>query len=84
MVWYFHLLKNFPPFVVIHMVKVFGVVKKAKADVFLEFCCFFNDPADISDLYTEILLLTSKMFMIVISFLQIYNLLSFHLLSFSF
>ena len=32
MVWYFHLLKNFPQFVVIHTVKGFGVVNKAEAD----------------------------------------------------
>ena len=40
-VWYSHLLKNFPQFVVIHMVKGFGVVKKAEVDVFLELFCFF-------------------------------------------
>ena len=84
MVWYSHLLKNFPQFVVIHTVKGFGVVNKAKVDVFLELSCFFNDPADVGNSYTEILLLASKMFMIVISFLQIYNVLYFHLLSFSF
>ena len=33
-VWYFHLLKNFPQFVVIHTVKGFGVVNKAEVDVF--------------------------------------------------
>ena len=33
-VWYFHLLKNFPQFVVIHTVSGFGVVNKAKGDVF--------------------------------------------------
>ena len=36
MVWYSHLLKNFPQFVVIHTVKDFGVVKKAEVDVSLE------------------------------------------------
>ena len=35
-VWYFHLFKNFPQFVVIHTVKVFGIVNKAEIDVFLE------------------------------------------------
>ena len=35
-VWYSHLLKNFPQFIVIHIVKGFGIVKKAKVDVFLE------------------------------------------------
>ena len=35
MVWYTHLLKNFPEFVVIHTVKGFGIVNKAEVDVFL-------------------------------------------------
>ena len=39
-VWYSHLLKNFPRFVVIHTVKGFGVVNKAKVDVSLELSCF--------------------------------------------
>ena len=47
-VWYSHLLKNFPQFVVIHTVKGFGVVNKA--DVFLELSCFFNDPMDVGNL----------------------------------
>ena len=50
MVWYFHLLKNFPLFVVIHTVKGFGMVNKAKVDVFLELSCFFNDSTDIGNL----------------------------------
>ena len=33
-VWYSHLLKNFPQFVVIHTVKGFGVVSKAEVDIF--------------------------------------------------
>ena len=49
-VWYSHLLKNFPEFVVIHTVKGFGVVNKAEVDVFLELSCFFNDPEDVSNL----------------------------------
>ena len=48
-VWYFHLLKNFPQFVVIHTVKGFGVVNKAEVDVFLELSCFFDDPADVGN-----------------------------------
>ena len=44
-VCYFHLLKNFPQFVVIHTtVKGFGIVNKAEVDVFLEHSCFFYDP----------------------------------------
>ena len=50
MVWYSHLLKNFPQFVVIHTVKDFGIVNKAKVDVFLEFSCFFDDPMDVGNL----------------------------------
>ena len=50
MVWYFHLLKNFPQFIVIHTVKGFGIVNKAKVDVVLELSCFFNDPTDFGNL----------------------------------
>ena len=50
MVWYSHLLQNFPQFIVIHTVEGFGVVNKAEVDVFLERSCFFDDPADIGDL----------------------------------
>ena len=49
-VWYSHLLKNFPQFVVIHTVKSFGIVNKAKVDTFLELSCFFDDPADVGNL----------------------------------
>ena len=34
-VWYSHLFKNFPQFVVIHSVKDFGIVNKAEVDVSL-------------------------------------------------
>ena len=49
MVWYAHLLKNFPQFVVIHVVKGFGMVNKAEVDVFLVFSCFFDDPVDVGN-----------------------------------
>ena len=48
MVWSSHLLKNFSQFIVIHTVKGFGVVNKAKVDVFLVFSCFFDDPTDVA------------------------------------
>ena len=48
-VWYSHLSKNFPQFVVIHTVKGFSVVSEAEVDVFLEFFCFFYDPADVGN-----------------------------------
>ena len=50
MVWYSHLFKNFPHFVVIHTVKGFGIVNKAEVDVFLELSCFSDDPADVGNL----------------------------------
>ena len=50
MLRYPHLFKNFPHFVVIHTVKVFGIVNKAKVDVFLELSCFFDDPTDVGHL----------------------------------
>ena len=50
MVWYSHLWKNFPQFVVIHTVKGLGIVNKAAVDVFLELSLFFDDPADVGNL----------------------------------
>ena len=50
MVWYSHLFQNFPQFVVIHTIKVFGIVNKAEVDVVLELSCFFDDPTDVSNL----------------------------------
>ena len=50
MVWYSHLLKNFPQFIVIHTIKGFGIVNKAEVDVFLELSCFFDDPAEVGNL----------------------------------
>ena len=50
MVWYSHLLKNFPQFVVIHTAKDFGIVNEAEVDVFLELSCFFDDPVDVGNL----------------------------------
>ena len=50
MVCYSHLLKNFPEFVVIHIVKGFGLVKKAEIDVFLELSSLFYDPTDVGHL----------------------------------
>ena len=50
-VWYSHLFKNFPQFVVIHTVKGFGIVNKA--DVFLELSCFFDDPANVGNLISN-------------------------------
>ena len=51
--WYSHLWKSFPQFVVIYTVKGFGIVNKAKVDVFLELSCFFDDPVDVGNLISD-------------------------------
>ena len=53
MVWYSHLFKNFPQFIVIHTVKGFGIVNKAEIDVFLETSCFYDNPADVGNLISD-------------------------------
>ena len=50
MVWFSHILKNFPQFVVIYTVKGFGVVNKAEVDIFLELSCFSNDLMGVGNL----------------------------------
>ena len=52
-VWYSRIFKNFPQFIVIHTVKVFGIVNKAETDVFLELSCFFNNPEDVGNLISD-------------------------------
>ena len=49
-VWYSHLFKNFPQFIVMHTVKGFSIVNEAEVDVFLEFHCFLYDPTNVSNL----------------------------------
>ena len=49
-IWYSHLLKNFPQFVVIRTVKGFDIVNKAEVDVFLELSGFFDDPMGVGNL----------------------------------
>ena len=48
MVWNSQLFKNFPQFVVIHIVRGFGIVNKA--DVFLQISCFLDDQTDVGNL----------------------------------
>ena len=50
MVWYSHLLKNFPQFIEIYAVKGFGIDNKAELDVFLVFFSSFDDPVDVNNL----------------------------------
>ena len=49
MVWYSHLFKTFPQFVVVHTVKGFGIVNEARGDIFLN-SNFFDDPVDVHNL----------------------------------
>ena len=49
-VWYSHLFKNFPQFVVIHTVKVLRLVSEAEVDIFLEFPGFLYDVMNVSNL----------------------------------
>ena len=49
-VWYSHLFKNFPQFVVIHTVKCFNRVNKT--EVIVESNYFLYDPVDVGSLFT--------------------------------
>ena len=49
-VWYSYVLKNFPQFVVIHIVKGFSKVNEVEVDAFLKLSCFFYDPMDVGNL----------------------------------
>ena len=51
MIWYSHLFKNFPQFVVIHTVKGFSIVNEAED--FLEFSHFFYDPTNVDNLISD-------------------------------
>ena len=50
MVWYSHIFKDFPQFVMIHTVKGFSIVNEAEVDVFLEFLFFFYDTVGVGNL----------------------------------
>ena len=50
LVWYSHVFKNFPQFVVIHRVKGFSIVNEAEVDFFLEFSCFLYDLRKVDNL----------------------------------
>ena len=66
-VWYSHLLKNFPQFV-IHTVKGFGIVNKADIDVFLELSSFFECWV-LSQLFHSPLSLSSRGSLVLLHFL---------------
>ena len=49
MVWCSHLLKNFPQFAMIHIVKGFDIVNKAEVYIFLELSCIVDDPTEVGN-----------------------------------
>ena len=50
MVWYFHLFKSFPQFIMIHTVKGFDTFNETEVHVFLEFPSFLYDPVNVGNL----------------------------------
>ena len=52
-VWYFHLFKHFPQFLVTNPVKGFGIINKPEVDIVLKFSCFFYDPKDVDNLISD-------------------------------
>ena len=50
MIWYSHLLKNFPKFVVTHTIKGISIFDETEIAIFLELFCFFYDPTDVGNL----------------------------------
>ena len=58
MVSYSHLFKNFPQFVVIHIVKGFSIVNAAELEVFFFFFSWnslaFYDPTDVGNLISDL------------------------------
>ena len=70
MVWYSHLFKNFPQFVVIHIVKGFGIVNKAEVDVGFfggELSCFFDDPEEVCNCSLVPLLMLLLLLLLLLS-----------------
>ena len=53
MVWYSHLSKCFPHFVMIYAVKGYIVVDETEIDVFLKFSCFFYNPVNVGNLISS-------------------------------
>ena len=52
-VWYPHLVQNFPQLIVIYTVKGFGIASKEGINVFLKLSCFLDDPADVGNLISR-------------------------------
>ena len=53
MVWYSHLSKSFPWYVMIYTVKGFSIVNETEIDVFLKFPCFVYNPVSVGKLISS-------------------------------
>ena len=53
MVWYSHLSKSFPQFVMIYTIKGFSVVDETEIEFFLKFPWFFYNPANVGNLISS-------------------------------
>ena len=50
MFWYYHFVKSFPQFIMIHTVEGFGAVNETGIDVFVEVPSFLYDPVNVTNL----------------------------------
>ena len=53
MVWYSHLSKSFPQFVMINTVKGFSIVDELKINIFVKFPCFLYNPVNVGNLISS-------------------------------
>ena len=74
-VWYSHLFKNFPEFVVIYTVKDFSIINETEVDVSLEFPCLFCDPADVDNFISGFSAFSKSSSPGLVIFTKIYSLL---------
>ena len=61
MVWYSHLSKSFPRFVMIQTVKGFSVFDETEIDIFLKFPCFLYNPVNGGNLISSLITVYSSM-----------------------
>ena len=52
MVWYSHLFKSFPQFVMLHTIKGISIVDETDVDVLLELSSFLYDPVSVGILFS--------------------------------
>ena len=52
-IWYSHLFRGFPQFVMLHTVKGFSIVNETEVDIFLKFSCLLYNPANVGNLISD-------------------------------